>query len=207
MLGQILIVQSEEVLMTCGLGRETGIAWAVVDVINGDLIDGDVNPAYVNCSPVGMYIRIGSIERACDTTEATNTREDWKETSGCEDASVYLFRILMNQIHHNARDKGFWDDPTQADMNPALRYKPEVHNKAEKIALIHSELSEALEALRKGNPDDEHCPKFSSVEIELADAVIRIMDMCEAYGYRLPEAMLAKMDYNADRPAKHGKAF
>lgn len=77
----------------------------------------------------------------------------------------------------------------------------------EYIALIHSELSEALQALRNGNPPDPHMSEFSSLEIELADAVIRIMDYAEARHLRLSGAILVKMFYNQTRPYKHGKLF
>jgi len=73
--------------------------------------------------------------------------------------------------------------------------------------LVVTELAEAVEALRKGNPESEKIPGFSHVEEELADAVIRIMDLCGGRKYRLHEAILAKMKHNADRPMMHGKEF
>ena len=55
---------------------------------------------------------------------------------------------------------------------------------------------------------DEHLPEFRSIEVELADAVIRIMDYAQRYGYRVPEALAAKAAYNKTRPRMHGgKAF
>ncbi len=79
-------------------------------------------------------------------------------------------------------------------------------NKGEQIALIHSELSEMLEGVRKPGPD-KHCPEFHNEEIEAGDALIRLLDYCYGHGLRLGEATLAKMQFNASRPLKHGKAF
>lgn len=77
-------------------------------------------------------------------------------------------------------------------------------NKGLKIALMHSELSEALEAVRIGNPPSEKIPEFSQLEDELADVVLRIMFFANRLNLRLAEAILAKDEYNSTRPHKHG---
>lgn len=71
-------------------------------------------------------------------------------------------------------------------------------NFGELIALCHSELSEALEGHRK-NLQDEKLPHRKMAEVELADCVIRIFDMCAGLGMDLQGAYKEKMAFNAIR--------
>lgn len=71
-------------------------------------------------------------------------------------------------------------------------------NVGELLCLIHSEISEAMEGARKGLKDDK-LPHRPMVEVELADAVIRIFDMAGGMGYDVAGAISEKLDYNANR--------
>lgn len=67
-----------------------------------------------------------------------------------------------------------------------------------KFALIHSEISEAMEGYRVGAMD-EHLPNRPSIEVELADAVIRIGDLAGRLGLDVGGAIREKLEYNARR--------
>lgn len=105
-----------------------------------------------------------------------------------EETFVNLFNELARTANVTALSKGF----NNAETDPFIQ-----------LCLIHSELGEATDALRKDKVDD-HIPEFLGVEAELADAVIRIMNMAAAKNYRVAEAIIAKMAYNKTRPYKHG---
>jgi NTP pyrophosphatase (non-canonical NTP hydrolase) len=76
--------------------------------------------------------------------------------------------------------------------------QPIKRNKGELLALIHSEISEALEGERKDLMDDK-IPHRKMAEVELADALIRILDYAAGFGYDLQGAFDEKMAYNATR--------
>jgi len=126
-------------------------------------------------------------------TELTVEEIDPAKVPLASEEFVNLFVNSLNavskQIHDTAIEKGWW----KADRNTG-----------ELIALCHSELSEALEALRHGNPPDDKIPQFSGAEAELADCIIRILDMAVAREWKIAEAVLAKMAFNSGREYLHG---
>lgn len=82
--------------------------------------------------------------------------------------------------------------------NVAAGWWPDGANIAEKLCLCHSELSEAMEGYRKDLMDD-HLPHRQMMEVELADAVIRILDLSKRMGYNIGDAIQEKREYNKHR--------
>ncbi|MCX6186038.1 MAG: hypothetical protein NTU43_03445 [Bacteroidetes bacterium] len=113
-------------------------------------------------------------------------------------------------IHTINVEKGFWENP---------------RNKGELLMLVVSELAEALEADRKNRytstdvkkitalaKDENFIDEFTShvkdtFEDEIADAVIRLLDMSAGLGIDIEKHIEAKLRYNASRPKKHGKKY
>ena len=109
-----------------------------------------------------------------------SSREKFFECKHCEFKNYT--DIIQKELHETAVEKGFWED------------SPDFLNR---LMLIVSELGEAAEAYRK---DDQE-----NMREELADTVIRIMDLAENMGFSLAEEILKKSAYNKTRPYKHNK--
>jgi hypothetical protein len=108
-----------------------------------------------------------------------------------QEAIAYSGLLMAQDIaHKTATDAGWYLDP--ATGNPVER------NFGEVVALMHSELSEALEADRKGLMDDK-LPHRDGREVEFADCIIRILDTAAALGLDVPGAVIEKNRYNRQR--------
>ena len=103
--------------------------------------------------------------------------------------------ILTDACYGGSKASGWHNDPKTGEP------RTDEQNKAlfpTRIALCHSELSEALEGDRK-NLMDDHLPHRPMAEVELADAAIRIFDLAGVMGYDLGGAIFEKLAYNAHR--------
>ena len=111
---------------------------------------------------------------------------------------------LCDRVH--AANQKWWVDLETGE--------PIKRNVGELLCLVHSEISEALEGDRK-NLQDDKLPHRKMIEVELADAVIRIFDICAGLGLDLGGAFEEKMAYNAIRQdhshahrlTQHGKKY
>lgn len=111
-----------------------------------------------------------------------------------EIVTQYGLDALSAVLHETARSKGFWDGDYSHDK---------VGNK---LALVHSEVTEVLEAIRKSKGSE-------AVVEEMADVIIRLLDIYaamrneEAVLHSLDEVLQKKMNINSERPKLHGNLF
>ena len=106
----------------------------------------------------------------------------------------YGLDALSAFLHEIAKEKGFWEGAYSYDK---------IGNK---IALIHSEVTEVLEAIRKNQGSEK-------VVEEIADTIIRLLDVYAAMRneehilHSLDEVLQNKININKERPRLHGNNF
>lgn len=118
-----------------------------------------------------------------------------------------LFQHFGQVVYKDNAAKGFWTERKIASFNVTKNTGVDVLRMSdmEQLGLIQTEVAEAMEARRNGNPPDKHLPDFSALEVELADACIRILDMAAGRGLDVAGAIVGKVRFNRTRPHKHGK--
>jgi NTP pyrophosphatase (non-canonical NTP hydrolase) len=112
-----------------------------------------------------------------------------------------VFSLLTAEVRSNCEEKGWHDDQ---------------NSMAEYVALLHSEVSEVLEAWRDHHDTKSHynviqvydtggyAVKPIGVDSDMADVFIRLLDTCDVFGVDLMQAFIEKMAYNRTRPYQHG---
>ena len=114
----------------------------------------------------------------------------YREMTENEQRAWFGIRAAQELAHQTASNAGWYRDPETGET---------IHrNFGEVVALMHSELSEALEADRKGLKDDK-LPHRDGREVEFADCIIRILDTAAALGLDVAGALIEKNRYNRDR--------
>ena len=134
------------------------------------------------------------------TTFSTYRVESWEgESPKNDNASERAAAIndLVTYFHKKSTDAGWWKDP--ATGTPLAAFDWHNYVVATKLMLCVSELSEAMEGLRKNLMDDK-LPHRKMAEVELGDALIRICDLAGELGYDLGGATMEKDAYNSIRP-------
>lgn len=129
-----------------------------------------------DCPYVADYCPVTEDDSICKYNNDRSFISDWQK-----------------EIHLNAMHHGWWvKPPTPGEL----------------LMLVASEVSEAFEEVRKGKSMTEtyysEGGKMEGVPSELADVVIRVMDMCEYYGIDLEKTIAEKHEFNKTRPYKHG---
>lgn len=127
-------------------------------------------------------------------------------------------RDLVREAHATATSKGWHapslrvqaailaDKATPHDERSALYAQAQADRFGALMALIATEVSEAVDAYREHRMEAWTLPsgKIEGVAAELADVMIRVADVAGVYGIDLEAAITAKMAYNKTRPTRHG---
>jgi NTP pyrophosphatase (non-canonical NTP hydrolase) len=127
--------------------------------------------------------------------QAERNNEPWSARPVLEslrgEAGAFLGLAEAQRLaHKTATDAGWYKSPETGEVIE--------RNFGEVVALMHSELSEALEADRKGLADDK-LPHRDGREVEFADCIIRIFDTAAALGLDVPGAIIEKNRFNKER--------
>lgn len=174
-LGQRVKIVHEDVAYNCFIEQLLGEEFTVyklsrVGTGNAEAVfDIRVHPYYIPPS-------------ACELVEESTNNNPVKEAAN-----------LLQQVCHTASyNAGWWHD---AEGNPT---KDNPLTFSNKLMLVVSEIAEAMEGDRKDCMDDKLLHR-KMAEVELADAVIRIMDLSGAYGWDIGGAIVEKMEFNKSR--------
>lgn len=163
------------------------------------------------CVDVGLpgmdYFTLASAELVGDTVH-------YVFSGPFDEIAADVLNILSARIALDNRLKGFWPDGTDPQDTLKMALYPETggRNPGEMIALAHSELSEALEAVRSSKNNgfevrDDKLTERSGFATEIVDTIIRGLDMTGGNDLKPGTILIEKLALNRKRPYKHGRAF
>jgi len=152
----------------------------IVRGVHGDTLEPTIIFKFEDGEEVFTILRISE-------GRASIVVEDENQSDG------HYMDVLSRKIYEDNKRKGFWDDGGKPYEQAML--------------LVISEIIESFEALRAGDIPDDKLPQYRGQDVEIADALIRLLDWCGAHKIPIGEIIEKKLEYNRSRPHKHGKLF
>jgi NTP pyrophosphatase (non-canonical NTP hydrolase) len=182
-------------------GRHTEIGFALANNIPVFMM-GKASNVFHALPEVRVYESVNELTDALLVSEPTRVPEYYQERIAMTHADT--LRVLCERVHQ--ANKKWWVNPTTG--------LPVQRNVGELLMLVCSELAEAMEGHRKNLPDDK-LPHRRMFDVEMADALIRILDICGGFSIDLGSAFEEKMAFNAvrvdhtleHRLSEHGKKY
>jgi NTP pyrophosphatase (non-canonical NTP hydrolase) len=121
-------------------------------------------------------------------------------------ADLFLTELAIDVAKANM-DKGFWNK--RQNLKECLFNRDAQLELIEALALIMTEAAEAIESVRKNlnwsEDKDHHLPHRTNLETELADIMIRCLDLAGGLNIDIGQVVWEKLEYNSTRPYLHGK--
>lgn len=117
-----------------------------------------------------------------------------------------LSKEVSAYLHAGNTTNGFWPGTVEE------RQKDAKNDIATRLFLAVTELAEGFEGFRDNTDNwygsqDKHLPELPNVAVEIADTIIRLLDVAEGYQLPVLDAVVMKVIYNRTRPPKHGRSF
>ena len=205
-----------EVLQPGDMWRDLEGNWRETNYGNDNVLAGNTAADYYRRrieTPEPAPVQLPEVSTMEQMTKSVNDRlefleKDWAvctDLCSCED--VEGRKALMRNIMSGGMTYLQDSITAWAIRKGWLTETP--RNPAEQLMLIVTELAEACEAFRVGNPPCERpgMEQYSHAAEELADVVIRCLQMAGEHNIPLADVVMAKMAFNETRPVKHGKNF